>query len=138
MKAAIEDLPNRRPVWDALSQLFLDTELEPADFQRLGRTLASSPYTPREIEEILFAEVYPICIWNLLSVAGVWEGFDVDWLQEAILKKQRSWFKIPPCLHCGRWIIREPWKKIQAVFRERRKENSGPHDAHAGSVLGLP
>jgi hypothetical protein len=43
MKAAIEDIRDRRPVWDALSELFLDTELEPTDFQRLGRILASSP-----------------------------------------------------------------------------------------------
>jgi hypothetical protein len=40
MKTAIEDLSHRPPVWKALSELFLDLELEPADFERLGRTLA--------------------------------------------------------------------------------------------------
>ena len=122
MKAAIEDVANRRPVWEALSELFLDTELQPADFQRLGRTLAASPYTLDEIEGILYDEVYPICIWNLRSVAGEWARFDSAWLREAILKGQRSRLKIPRFLQMGHWMIREPWQTIKDVFQERRRE----------------
>jgi hypothetical protein len=132
MKAAIEDLSHRRPVWVALSALFLDMQLEPPDFQRLGRTLASSPYTLNEIEDILFGEVYPACIWNLRMLGGVYWGFDADWLEEAILKHERSRFKIPRWLQCDRGMVREPWREIQAVVRERRNENSS-HDTVRGT-----
>jgi hypothetical protein len=120
MILAIEELANRRPVWEALSELFLDTELQPEDFQSLGRILAASPYTLDEIEDILYGEVYPICIWNLLSVAGEWAGFDIDCLQEAIQKRQRSWLKLPRFLQMGHWLIREPWQKIKQVIQECR------------------
>lgn len=120
MNVTSEDLCNRRPVWEALSELFLDTELQPADFQRLGRTLAASSYKLDEIEEILYGEVYPVCIWNLRCVAGEWAGFDSDSLQEAILNYQRSWFKVPRFLQMGHWMIRKPWREIVEVFQTYR------------------
>ena len=121
MKLAVEDVPNRLPVWENLSELFLDTELEADDFQRLGRLLAASRYTLDEIEEILFDEVYPVCIWNLLQVAGVWTAFDSDFLQTAIVKHCRSWFKIPRFLRIGRRVlIGEPWQKLKQAIQEQR------------------
>src|SRR5216684_1908558 len=95
MKPAIEDVSNRRPVWEALSKLFLDDELQPSDFERIAQILTESPYLLEEIEDILYGEVYPVCIWNLLSVAGEWGMFDGDRLQAAILRRKRRWLKIP-------------------------------------------
>jgi hypothetical protein len=36
-------------------------------------------------------------------------------------------------LQCDHGMVREPWKEIQAIFRERRKENSSPHDTPRGT-----
>ena len=74
MKPASEDVGNRAPVWLALSNLFLDTELEQDSFECIASSLAASPYSIEEIEAILFDEVYPICIWNMRTVAGEWAG----------------------------------------------------------------
>ena len=63
--AVIDD---RLPVWEALSDFFLDTELDEKDYQRISEVLASSPYTILDIEDILRFEIYPVLIWNLRSV----------------------------------------------------------------------
>jgi hypothetical protein len=120
MKAASEDIPNRRPVWEALSEVFLDAEIPIADLQRLGRTLAASPYTVDEVEEILYDEVYPVCIWNLLCITAVWPLFETDWLQAEILKRRRSRFRVPRFLKA--WNMPGQWQEIRDVFQKHRKE----------------
>ena len=82
----------RRPVWDALSTLFLDTDVS-LDLEHRAKTLAASPYSIVELERILVDEVFPICSWNLLSVAGEWAGFDQSWLEEKIINRMRRRFR---------------------------------------------
>jgi hypothetical protein len=86
---AAEDLDNRRPVWDALSSLFLDTDTSLSREWRV-QLLSASPYSLEQLHHILVDEVYPICRWNLLSVAGEWAGFDLAWLEGRILRRLRS------------------------------------------------
>ena len=43
MRPPGQDLPNRRPVWEALSELFLDTEMSEPMREGLARGLAASP-----------------------------------------------------------------------------------------------
>src|SRR5689334_20220173 len=64
MNAAADDTAARRPVWYAMSDLFLDTELDDDVLQDMAKTLAASPYSIDELDKILFCEVYPVCIWN--------------------------------------------------------------------------
>src|SRR3954451_19705279 len=92
MTPASNDLENRMPVWDALSSLFLDTDVSLSRDWR-ARILAQSPFSIAELEEILTEEVSPVCSWNLLSVAGEWAGFDPEWLRDSILRQaeRRSW-----------------------------------------------
>jgi hypothetical protein len=82
-------LESRRPVWEALSSLFLDTDTSLSRSWR-AQLLANSPYSIAEIETILFDEVYPVCAGNLLQVSGEWAGFDPEWLEQEILKRRRS------------------------------------------------
>jgi hypothetical protein len=87
---AASDLANRRPVWLALSALYLDTEQTPAMRDADASRLARSPYTLDELRTILTEEVHPACAANLLSPAGEWAGFDEDWLQQRILRRGRT------------------------------------------------
>lgn len=80
------DLATRRPVWVALSELFLDTSLGSGDLDRIADALARSPYSIEELDTILLREVYPACRGNLCSLAGEWAGFDPVWLESRILK----------------------------------------------------
>jgi hypothetical protein len=57
--------------------MFLDTDTSLSRRWRVEQ-LARSPYSIKQLESILIAEVYPICKYNLMSVAGEWAGFDPD------------------------------------------------------------
>lgn len=80
------ELPIRRPVWLALSELFLDTSLSSGDLDRVARELSRSPYSIDELDEILLWEVYPACRSNLVALAGEWAGFGPEWLESKIVK----------------------------------------------------
>lgn len=73
----------RAAIWWALSDLYLDTD--PALFHdAAARVLAASPYDATTLQRILIEEVHPALAFNLCGVAGVWEGFDPDWLRERV------------------------------------------------------
>lgn len=76
-------------VRELLSGLYLDTDVG-AEREWRARELAESPFPIGEIERILAEEVHPVCRINLWSVAGVWGGFDPEWLEASIERRRRS------------------------------------------------
>ncbi len=78
--ATVAVTPERLAVWRALSELFLDTELDARSFDAIARSLVATGYAPSEIHDILWREVHPVLAANLQSVAGVWDGWPDDWL----------------------------------------------------------
>jgi hypothetical protein len=120
-------LADRRPVWEALSELFLDTELSPAVRAGIVRTLAQSPYSLPELRAILREEVHPVCVANLLSVAGVWSRFDPDWLQRTILAREHAWIRWPwwltPLRGHTRTTAESLFAQVDALRRERSLVN---------------
>jgi hypothetical protein len=119
------DLAARRPVWQALSDLFLDTELSPAVCAGNARVLASSPYSVDELRRILFDEVHPACSRNLLAVAGVWTGFDAGWLESRILARRRARLRWPARLLPLRAAIRSQIDELLAQVAELRATGPG-------------
>ena len=112
-------IEERLPVWEALSEFFLDTELDDAGYNRIADVLASSPYSISEMEGILRHEVYPVLIWNLRNVAGEWAGFDREWLREAIEPRlhKRPRFRLPLLRW---WMIRDHWTQVSQLIQRRR------------------
>ncbi len=95
MSQLINEIETRQPVWKALSELYLDTELSTADFERIALVLKQSGYTLAQLKEIDLLEVFPLLQVNLMSPAGVWDGFDTHWLFlncEKNYKKKQRWF----------------------------------------------
>lgn len=84
-----DDPAHRRPVWLALSDLFLDTDTTLFE-ENVMKTLLASPYSLPEIEAILIHEVRPVCMWN--AFAWVWDGFDPDWLTAKIQCQRHTGF----------------------------------------------
>lgn len=116
-----EELERRRPVWGALSDLFLDTELDQGWLTTIARTLARSGYSDEELEQILYGEVFPACSCNLHSMAGEWAGIDVDWLQERILGNERKFWKKWRVFQWGRGMIEEDWRTVICLVRQHRR-----------------
>ncbi|MFC4452242.1 DUF7079 family protein [Deinococcus sonorensis] len=108
-----QELQRRRPVWDALSELFLDNELDEAALQFVVRTLRAAGYDAGDWLAILRHEVAPVVGGNLLTVAGEWAGFDPAWLEQRILARASG-----PSLE-GRlalWLIRADVQRLQAAW----------------------
>ena len=79
-------------VWIALSDLFVDTELS---YEYIARRVAHLDV--KVLELILYLEVAPICIGNMLTpIPLVWSGFDEEALvleiEKHLQKLQNSGF----------------------------------------------
>jgi hypothetical protein len=128
MKATGAQIEERFRVWDAFSEFFLDTELQPDDHERIAKILAASAYTEDEIEEILIGEVCPACRFNMLSPAGEWMGFDPDWLKEKIGRHfgKRPKFRFLFVIR-HRWMYARHRNKIKARIFEIRAKSKNLH-----------
>lgn len=107
----------RKPLWIALSDLFLDTELQEYNFRYIVKSMRESGYSLNEIEDILILEVFPVCIANLRSVAGEWAGFDEYWISSEITKAKRPnrfrrWIN-----QRSFWMIENDWAKVIELYK---------------------
>jgi len=87
----------RIPLWEALSEFWLDTELADFEFDYIARVIAASPYSLEKVRAIHDYEVAPAVSGNLMCVAGVWSGFDSEWLHERCrhfaARRHSRWFR---------------------------------------------
>ena len=113
-------------MWETLSDLWLDTEMQDYQHERRAELLASSGYSFDEIEKIFSEEVAPAVYSNLYSTVGVWDGFDLEWLYDEIiknLKKQetnliyRTWVKSGAGKFVMTKMARGDWEKIVEIYR---------------------
>jgi len=111
-----ETLKTRKPLWIALSDLFLDTELQGYNHEHIAKVMHESGYSYKEIEDILMLEVFPACAANLHSVAGEWAGFHEDWVIKTIIKSKRPnrfrrWMN-----KRSFWMIKDDWDKVVLAY----------------------
>ena len=124
-----EDLLARAPLWEALADLWLDTELADYQFDYIARAIAASPYSLAETRAIHDEEVAPAVSANLLSVAGEWAGFDSAWLNERCrhfaVRRHSPWHRarvwmLSPCI---RYFTASHWPQIIERFERLRAAN---------------
>lgn len=129
-----EELTRRQPVWNAIADLWLDTELQTWQFQYIARILNESHYTDAELVHIYSNEVAPVVYLNLTDIAGEWAMFDEDWLHAEIIKKISN----PSFWHRYGWQWRkqgilkdvaEDWERVLTflVRLQASKNVSGSH-----------
>ena len=118
MKFDSATLKIRKSLWVALSDLFLDTELQKHDLVFIVKKMHESGYSLNELHDILMLEVFPVCIVNLHSVAGEWAGFDENGVIETILSAKRPnrfrrWMN-----RRSYWMIKDDWEAVVKRFKE--------------------
>lgn len=111
-----EELAIRRPLWVAMSDLFLDTDSR-LSYVSIAERAAETPFSIGELENILREEVAPVVQNNLLSVAGEWAMFPEDWLVEQITTRLSSRWRMPYLLLSG---VREDWRAIRLLVDRLR------------------
>ncbi|MDY7538648.1 hypothetical protein QN372_05965 [Undibacterium sp. RTI2.1] len=129
MSAALtaDDLLLRAPVWEALSDFWLDTELQDFQFDHIARVIAASPYSIEEVIAIHNYEVAPAVSANLGSIAGEWSGFDSEWLNSRCIhfasRRQSIWFKSRIALQLQfQWIFTvRRWRRLIPQIQSIRR-----------------
>lgn len=109
----------RKPVWIALSQLFIVSEYQDSP-ETIARTLATSPYTIDEIDSILRYEITPILRANLSIFAWPGDTFDKAWL----VKKLTSRINRKPLFSFGLpKAIQADWQQVKQYVEVYRQKN---------------
>lgn len=119
------EVRRRRPLWIALSDLWLDQELTEDDLWRVARVAAASGYSDDEVAHIHWHEVAPVVAGNLLAPVGVWSGFDEDWLCERAA--QLAGRPTPRLNLTRRWagrLIASDWRRLLELLPLARAECS--------------
>lgn len=111
------EVARRRPVWLAISDLWLDTELQDSQLGWMARVLDESGYDLPTLQGIMEDEVAPVVFRNLVCVAGVWDGFDEDWLFERIETRLRRQTRLGHHLSRLRRrgmtaLVRDDWAEV--------------------------
>jgi hypothetical protein len=118
MKPPADDLQARTPVWEAMSELYLDTDTTLLHASA-AQAFAASPYHLAELRDILVYEVNPVLWRNAFSVAGIWQGFRQDELRDEILRRQaypRWWRRLAP-----QPVLRREWRAIVPLVDALRR-----------------
>ncbi len=114
----------RKTIWTAISEFYLDTELEEKDYESIARTLKESNLSIDELKEIDLYEVFPTLQINLMGIAGEWAGFNEDWLDSVCRRnyrrKDRFLFRlmVKSANSFFYWMRKEHWEKLEIHFIE--------------------
>jgi hypothetical protein len=111
-------LERRKPVWHAISDLCLDTDID-VFIVSIAKTIRTQGYTAEEARKIAFYEVFPVTYVNLCTVAGEWAGFDEAWLFDKIISNRSrissrfgAYLKQPRLHH----LLDDDWKKVEKLL----------------------
>ncbi len=119
----------RRQLWIAMSNLWLDTALSESDVRDIAATVRESGLSREELEVVFCDELAPFLGPNLLSPAGVWQGFDPDWVcNEAAKRYSRRcfWDHLLRSSGLMTHAARPAWNRVlSAAFESERYK----HDA---------
>ena len=121
------NIEERKPIWIALSDFYLDTELQESDFKHIAFQIIESPYSFKKVKEINKYEVFPVLQPNLMSVSGEWTGFNEEWLINCIKKSlaKRSTIKkigIESSYLTLKWMHKDYWEKLEKIYNELKSK----------------
>jgi len=115
------NIEERKPIWIALSEFYLDVELQESDLSHIALMVFESPYSINKVKKINKYEVFPVLQPNLLSVAGAWAGFDEEWLINSITdsltkRKAIKTIGIEISYLLFKWMCKEYWEKLDKAY----------------------
>jgi hypothetical protein len=114
------EIETRRPVWVAFSELFLDTDVT-LFYASIAKALVECPYSIEELRAILFIEVLPVLQGKMFATAGVWDGFDEEWLMTRAAKRvgKKALMRLPFVSS----YVRKHWEQLVPLILELRAKS---------------
>lgn len=124
-----EDVVRRRPVWEAMSDVFLDTETR-WFFPRIAQVMVDSGLAWEELDAIWRDEIYPECKHNLLQVAGEWGMMTLD--EPRLLRRAEAGpNKVGRLIYrLGAGAIHTQWEALGSLYRTLRTLPQETRAAH--------
>lgn len=126
-KKVIQDIENKKAIWFTISDLYLDSELDDFDFKRIALDIYNSSFSIKKVIEIDKYDVFPVLIYNLLSVAGIWGSFEKESLNNAIIKNleyrnfvTKIFLEFFYLIFKG--INKDSWKKIEKEYSNLKEK----------------
>jgi len=123
-----EAIRRRKPVWAALSELWLDTELDENQLRGIAQVLIDSGFDSAKLRQIYLYEVAPVVYRNLLIPAGNWSGFDEDWLYKTIVESlatrgKFAWLLIRLRRKPMTSATEESWRLVMDILQSKKNCN---------------
>lgn len=114
------ELERRRPLWSAMSDLFLDTEVR-WSVPWVALAAGQSGYDAATLERIFWVEVFPLAIGNLLGIAGEWAMLDLD--EASLVARAERGEPATLTRQVSGWMVEGEWRAALALAPWL----SGPH-----------
>jgi len=120
---------DKREIWCTLSDLFLDTDIS-VSLERISDVCAKSNFSIDEITDMLYSEVAPVCMPNLLTATEKWAGFDEEQLVERVSKYMNTRQSTIKKLFKPKWgliarlYIGKDWLKAAKLIEEKRSSST--------------
>ena len=114
------DIDLRLPAWCALSELFVDMELDDLRIAWIARSLSATPFDANALDIILRREVAPFFIGNIF--AWNWTGWSPENVKEMMLghlQRRAAWparLAAPLLALVDKWAMssfEEPWLQVR-------------------------
>ena len=134
MEASLET-PSRREVWFAISDLFLDQQLDDDWIRSIAHKLAESGFDWAELDSIYRYEVAPFLCPFPYPAIGPWTEFDRDWVCAEARKRlgrHGPWARLRSRLGVHTKLTDSDWERVRACFELDRSEPATPADGRTG------
>ncbi|KAF1952163.1 hypothetical protein CC80DRAFT_552595 [Byssothecium circinans] len=126
--------PSERQAGFLMSDLFLDTQIDEGDYDRIANKLCDLEMhlDLNDLEKLFWEDLFPAKIWNLVQVdrSGEWGGFDEDEVCDDVEEYRAgcNWFEKTVVLRVN-WLlwsskVNRLWNKLKARLhdvQERRR-----------------
>ncbi|MBL8923020.1 MAG: hypothetical protein JNJ54_29495 [Myxococcaceae bacterium] len=114
-------LEQRRPLWSAMSDLFLDTETR-WSVPYVGWRCAESGLDDATLDAIFWCEVFPLAIFNLHDIAGEWAMLTLPESQLVARAERQERDRVQELTSA--WMVKHTWDAALVVCRRLRTEPS--------------
>lgn len=117
-------MSDKKRVWMALSDLFIDNEI---NYESIAERVAHLPIS--EVERILFYDVAPVFMSNLLTLKannnkGFSEEYVITSINKHLLELQQSWLyrkKVAAKIKFYKFCLKQDWYKLVAELCQLQK-----------------
>lgn len=117
-------LAQRRPLWSAMSDLFLDTETR-WSVPWVGAACCESGLDDATLEGIFWAEVFPLAIPNLHDIAGEWGVLELP--ESMLVARAEAPHRDRVAELTSAWMVKHTWDASLVICRRLRTEPATRH-----------